>query len=398
MDARPEALAGLPNPGSAPMTREHMAAARAHTLSARTRMFVILLALLAFWVFACDDDASAEQAVGVQTHLMWGGVDNADVERQLDKVAESGAGVIRLDVGWASLQPDGPGQWSDWALNRLDNIIAEANERDIRVLVTFWQSPCWASSAPAKKKQGCEGAWWDRQVQLYAPRYVTDYASALAVLVQRYGDQVDAWEIWSEPNGRASYRARHTVRSYVRLTKSAYTAAKATDPNTTIVAGALMWADRGFTRRLYRKGIEGYFDALSIHPYSDARSPLDASGEGKYVRGSFARGVPAVRDLMQRRGDDKPLWLTEFGWSTTSVRDSAGWLNGVNEDTQARYVTQALEKIQEWDYVDVAIYFKLEDTSADERDTVANFGLLEDDGSEKRAFEAFKEAAQPFAG
>ena len=379
------------------MTREHMAAARTHTLSARTRMFVILLALLAFWVVSGDDDASAEQTVGVQTHLLWGGVDNSDVERQLDKVAESGAGVIRLDVGWASLQPDGPGQWSDWALNRLDNVIAEANERDIRVLVTFWQSPCWASSAPESRKQGCDGAWWDRKVQLYAPRYVRDYASALAVLVQRYGDQVDAWEIWSEPNGRASYRSRHTVKSYVRLVKSAYTAAKTTDPNATIVAGALMWADRGFTRRLYRQGIEGYFDAFSIHPYSDDRSPLDTSGEGKYVRGSFARGVPAVRELMVKKGDDKPLWLTEFGWSTANVRNSAGWLNGVNEDTQARYVTQALDKIQSWDYVDVGIYFKLEDTSPNEGDTVANFGLLEDDGSEKPAFEAFQEAAQPFA-
>lgn len=361
-------------------------------------MFVIVIAFLAFWAFTGNDDARAEQAVGMQTHLLWGGVDSDDVSEQLDRVAESGAGIIRLDVGWASLQPDGPGQWSDWALNRLDNVVAEANERDIRVLVTFWQSPCWASGAPEAKKQGCEGAWWDRKVQLYAPKDVRDYAAALAVLVQRYGDRVDAWEIWSEPNGRASYRAKHTANSYVRMTKSAYTAAKTVDPNSTIVAGALMWADRGFTRRLYRKGIKGYFDAFSIHPYSDDRSPLDTSGEGKYIRGSFAAGVPAVHQLMERRGDDKPLWLTEFGWSTASVRGSAGWLNGVSEETQARYVTQALEKIQDWDYVDVGIYFKLLDTSSNERDTVANFGLLEDDGSPKPAYDAFQAAAQPFAG
>lgn len=367
----------------------------APALSTRSALMCLVAATLVLLSVGFTSPACAEQTVGVQTHLLWGGVAETDASEQLDKTAEGGAGIIRLDVGWASLQPDARGEWSQWALDRLDYVIEEANERGLRVLVTLWQSPCWASAAPEAKKQGCEGAWWDRKVQLYAPKDPNDYANALATLVERFGSQVDSWEIWSEPNGRASYRAKRTVHSYVDLTQAAYTAAKQVDPATTIVAGALMWADRGFTRRLYRAGIEGYFDAFSIHPYSDDRSPLDP-GDDRYVRGSFVRGVPAVRDLMERRGDLKPLWLTEFGWSTTTVRNSANWLNGVGEETQARFVTQALDQIQEWSYVDVAIYFKLEDTSSDPADTVANFGLLNYDGTPKPAYEAFQAAAQPF--
>ena len=108
--------------------------------------------------------------------------------------------------------------------------------------------------------------------------------------------------------------------------------------------------------------------------------------------------MPAVRELMERRGDPKPLWLTEFGWSTTTVRGSSNWLNGVGEQTQATYVSQALDQVQEWPYVDVAIYFKLADTSPDPADTVANFGLLNYDGSPKPAYGAFQDAAQPFDG
>ena len=366
-------------------------------LGPRSALMCLAVATLALFSVGFSTPACAQQTAGVQTHLLWGGVDEADVSEQLDRTVASGAGIIRLDVGWASLQPGARGEWSQWALDRLDHVIAEANERGLRVLATFWQSPCWASTAPASRKQGCAGAWWERGVQLHTPKDADDYASALATLVDRYGSRVDSWEIWSEPNGRASYRAKRTVRSYVDLTKSAYTAAKAVDPTTTIVAGALMWADKRFTSRLYRAGIKGYFDAFSIHPYSDDRSPL-AAGDDQYVRGSFIRGVPAVRDLMERRGDPKPLWLTEFGWSTTNVRNSANWLNGVGEGTQARFVTEALGQIQKWPYVDVAIYFKLADTSSDPADTVANFGLLSYNGNPKPAYEAFQAAAQPFDG
>ena len=200
----------------------------------------LIAATLALFSVGFTSPACAEQTVGVQTHLMWGGVDQADVSEQLDRTASSGAGIIRLDVGWASLQPNARGEWSQWALDRLDHVIEEANERGLRVLVTLWSSPCWASTAPEAKKRGCEGAWWDRKVQLYAPKDPNDYANALAMLVDRYGSQVDSWEIWTEPNGRDSYRAQRTVRSYVVLTRAAYTAAKQVDPTSTIVAGALM--------------------------------------------------------------------------------------------------------------------------------------------------------------
>ncbi len=356
-------------------------------------MLCLTAVFLGFCAFAPASQADSTQDIGVQTHLLWGGVDEAEVNRQLDAVKESGAEIIRLDVGWASLQPDGPDEWSNWALGRLDTAIDAANERGIKVLVTFWQSPCWASSAPASLKQGCSGAWWERNVALYTPSHASDYANALATMVERYGSRVDGWEIWSEPNGRASYRAKRTVHSYTRLTKVAYRAVKATDASATVVAGALMWADLGFTRRLYRAGIKGYFDAYSFHPYSDDRAPSDESG---ILRGSFARGVPAIHRFMLKHNDPKPLWLTEFGWSTTSVRGSANWLNGVSEQTQANYIGEALDEIAGWDYVDVAIYFKLMDTSSDDSDTVANFGLMRYDGSPKPAYSAFERSTAAF--
>ena len=49
-------------------------------------------------------------------------------------------------------------------------------------------------------------------------------------------------------------------------------------------------------------------------------------------------------------GDAKPMWLTEFGWSTTS--DS--W--GVSAQTQADYLLRAYRMLEQDSYVQVAIW------------------------------------------
>jgi len=153
-----------------------------------------------------------------------------------------------------------------------------------------------------------------------------------------------------------------------------------------------MNSDAVFTERLYDLGIEGYFDAFSIHPYSEDRSPLDPGSE-RYRHLSFVRGIPAVRDVMTRHGDTRPLWLTEFGWNTSSVRGSDAWRNGVEETTQADYLSQALELLQGQPDVDVAVVYELQDVGTDRGAPLDNFGLLRHDRSPKPAFDAFRSAA-----
>jgi hypothetical protein len=335
--------------------------------------------------------APAAQTAGVQAHLLWSGVDAAEVERQLAGAKAAGAGMVRVDVGWAGIEPV-KGERSDWYLGRLDRVVERAGAHDLDVLLTFWETPCWASSAPESAKQGCEGAWWERGVQLYPPTRPDDYAKALAFVAGRYGSRVRGWEIWNEPNSYDYFRSSSPARDYAALVKAAYPKAKAAAPRSTIVAGSLMWADADFTRRLYDEGIGGCFDAFSIHPYSDDRSPVDG-GHDAYIRGSFLRGVPAVHDVMVAERDAKPLWLTEFGWSTSTVRGSANWRNGVSEETQADYVFAAFEQMREWSYVDVGVYFNLVDTGTRRDAPEDNFGLRRGDGTAKPSWHAFRRAA-----
>ena len=338
---------------------------------------------------------AAPHMAGVQTHVLWANVSNSEMDRQLDTLKDLHAGITRVDVGWASIEPEAKGRYDSWYLGRLDHLVQGASARGIKLLLLFAETPCWASTAPSDLKQGCDGAWWDRDVQNYAPRHASDYADALAFVVKRYGDRVAAWEVWNEPNQDNFFHSSDPVGDYAAMVRAAYPAAKAADPHAMIVAGSLSDSDFEFADALYRHGVKGYFDAFSIHPYSDDRSPLDTAVDSP--RYSFTRGVPAVHRVMLRHGDDKPLWLTEFGWSTCDVRGPVHWRNCVDRSTQATFLRRAFQQMRAWSYVPVGIWFNLKNTTGAPDDRVGNYGLLTQGGSAKPAFAAFRSVSDELA-
>ena len=355
-----------------------------------------VLAVLLLAALALAPAARAGQTPAVHTHLLWGSADTAEMDRQLDWAKGAGAGLVRVDVGWASMEKDGKGRYDAWYLSKVDAVVDKAEARGLKVLFTFWETPCWASEAPDDVKQGCAGQWWGRDVQRYPPVNPADYGDALAYMVRRYGSRVAAWEIWNEPNLDYFFITPQPVAEYAQLVKAGYRAAKAADPSATIVAGSLADADFGFTEAAYRQGVKGHFDAWSVHPYSGDRSPLHRN-EDQYIRYSFVRGVPAVRDVMLREGDDKPVWLTEFGWSTCTVRNARSYDNCVSESTQAQYLTEAYRQMRSWSYVPVGVWYNLRDRGTDLGDRVSNYGLVRHDGSAKPAYAAFRAASAELA-
>ena len=364
------------------------------------RAFPALLVAAAALAIAAPAGA-AEPVAGVQTHLLWFDVSDAEVDRQLDEVQALGGGMVRVDVGWSSLQENGPDGWSDWYLEKLDRVVDEAEERGIQLLLTFTWTPCWASSAPPAIKQGCEGEWWNRRVQYYPPENAEDFGNAAAAMAARYRGRVAAWEIWNEPNHPGYFTTTgNRVAEYVQMVQASYEKIKAADPDTTVLAGSLAWSDFNFTKRLYEAGIKGYFDAFSIHPYSGDRSPLNKlrHHSRRSRKTSFVRGIPAVRKRMLQHGDNKPLWLTEFGWNTSNVRDGAPWENGVTERRQAKYLRLAFKRIARWNYVPVAIWFGLENIGTNPMEGLDNYGLVEADGDRKLAFDAFQNTSARLAG
>src|SRR5215210_3008781 len=120
-------------------------------------------------------ESKAAQLPGVHAHLLWSNVDDAEMDRQLDLAKRGGAKIVRTDLGWATLEEGGKGQFARWYLRRVDRLVDAAQARGLKLLIGVVNSPCWASTAPADLKQDCSSGWWGRGVGAYPPADPVDY-------------------------------------------------------------------------------------------------------------------------------------------------------------------------------------------------------------------------------
>ena len=308
------------------------------------------------------------------------------MKRDLDLTARAGANVARVDIGWASLEEAGKGKRSRWYVRRLDHFMAAAKTRGIKVIATLVGSPCWASTAPRVLKRGCRGAWWERGVEIYPPRRATDYGDAARFIAKRYGSRLAALEIWNEPNLEDYFASRRPAADYARLVKAGYRGSKRGDRSVPVLAGSLAWSDVPFLEKLWRRGIRGHYDGISIHPYNEGRAPASTSPE-EDEQYSFLHGPRSVHAAQRATGDETDLWLTEFGWS--SCADGA-WC--VGESQQASYVKQAFELLESEPHVRAATVYNLRERGDDPVDREDNYGLVNLDFSPKPAYGALRSA------
>lgn len=346
--------------------------------------------ILALLVLVCAAPAAAGPRLrGVQLHSLWYDVSLKDMDRELDLAKAAGSTVVRVDVVWGSLETEGKGRFEATYVERLTRFMNGARARGMKVVATLWSTPCWASTAPAELRQGCAGAWWDRNVGAYPPRDPQDYADIAQWLTRRYGRSLAALEIWNEPNNTTTdrfWQARSKAAAYARLVKAAYPAAKRGNPRVPVIAGALSFADRAFLQRLYAYGIEPYEDGISIHPYNEWRDPTDP-WDPRYTKYTFAQGIAWIRDAMLAAGDRSQVWVTEFGWST-----GLGNRWTVSDADQALFIGKAFALLAGLDYVAEATVYNLVATSGDPFSFEGGFGLLNPDYSPKPAYAALTKA------
>ena len=243
-------------------------------------------------------DRPATRPVDTMFHGLWTSYTDEQRAQVLDRLQAAGVTSVRIDLSWIMLQPDGPQSYYGWGVDFVDRVIAMANERNIRPLMTLWLTPAWANGNAGER---------------VAPYRAEDYARVAGWAANRWRGKVVGWEVWNEPNSDAFLRGADPA-AYARLLQAAYPAIKAGDPNAAVVFGGVEYNDVDWLRRAYDAGAKGSFDVLATHPYQGiADLPPDALDGTKWTM----RSVSAVRELMVERGDEaKPIWFTEFGWST----------------------------------------------------------------------------------
>ena len=340
---------------------------------------------------ACNGDSQAQeprQLVGVQLHPLWSGVRARDASRELDIAKRAGADVVRIDIGWATLEHSGKGRFSQTYARRVDAFLAAARKRDIRVVATLMDTPCWASRAPAALRQGCRGRWWDRGVVRFPPRRSRDYADAAVYVARRWGDRLRALEIWNEPNLPEFMRSADPVIDYSRMLRSSYGRIKRVKPRLTVLGGSMSRSDGAFLTALFDRGhIAGHYDAISYHPYSSDPASAENPNGATY---SLIGGTVWLHDIMTTHGDERGLlWATEAGASTCGAHPDC-----VSEAEQAERVGTYIRVARQFPYVKALIIYNLRDRGAPPSNNPnLGYGLVRRDLRPKPSLAAFRAAA-----
>lgn len=259
------------------------------------------------------------------------------LQQALELVTDGGFVWVRQDFPWAAMEP-APGryEWTTW-----DRIVAAVAAQGLRLIAVLDQAPAWAGSPPRP----------------------ADFARFAGALAERYGQQIDHYQIWHNPNLSDGWGAPPNAAAYAELLRQATQAIRTADPQARILLGSLAptreqgpdnLTDLAFLRALYAAGAGPYFDIASVQPYGFDTGPDDRRvGEGVL---NFSRAL-LLREEMIAHGDQgKAVWASHFGWNSLPAQwnDFPSIWGQVDQATQAAYTGAAMQRArEEWPWMGV---------------------------------------------
>jgi hypothetical protein len=299
-------------------------------------------------------DPASGLRTGMAAHLMWQSL--ADTNADLDRMLAAGMHYVRFDVSWRNSEPS---KGSYLYLDKLDQVIAAVQARGMDLTITVIETPGWANG----------------NAGMFAPpSNMADYASFLGVLAQRYAARSGmVWEIWNEQNDPHFWTTGPDVAQYTAMLRAAYAAVKANDPDATVITGGILFNNTAFLDGIYANGGGDSFDGLAIHPYTINRPPSDTSSP--YY--SYASSVPQFQAVLAAHDQaSKPLWVTEFGWSTAKVTDA----------TRATWFSDAVRIARGWSNVRGLAAYTIRQSQ------FAEYGLITASGGVTQSWAAYAAA------
>jgi hypothetical protein len=237
-----------------------------------------------------------------------------------------GFGTERLwDTGtvWSQLEPSqGVFNWAN-----LDQRIALADQKNVRLIYTFGGTPSWASSNPnisfcaalnADPKNCCNYGTG----QCAPPSNINDWDEFVRQIVTHANGKIKFWEIWNEPNLPQFYTG--ILSELLAMAQHAYRIIKSIDPGAQILNPPPTLSTQGeWLSQYFQIGGDAVSDIVSIHLY-----PMSAPDGGVPIQ-----PIDQVKAVMKRFNQDKKqLWVSEGGWGENSYLPNA--------DAQAAFLAQ----------------------------------------------------------
>jgi aryl-phospho-beta-D-glucosidase BglC (GH1 family) len=363
----------------------------------------LLTALLAVLVPTAAS-AAGRMPIGFQDDPTFRWLEGAPA--QLDRVQEAGASIIRATADWRAIAPKRPARATNpfdpaYNLNDLDDMIRNAQQRGIQVMLTIWGTPGWANGGKEPN---------------VPPRKVADLQNFARALADRYSGRhagypyVGHYSIWNEPNLQIflspQFNAKGKIVSpitYAKLYKAGYKGIKTGNKKALVAIGETSNQGRDhpakgkigdsvapatFARML--GGIKGLrFDAYAEHPYA-TRPNLSPSQKVRFpnVTMTQLKHFEDMLDVWFKR-KDVPVWITEYGYET-----KPGEPAGVTNSQQSKYMSQVIRQLKADPRVHMFIWFIFKDS----KQSLWQSGLFNASGAAKSSYRTFSNLAPTVAG
>lgn len=262
---------------------------------------------------------AADKSLGVNADLSR--LDAAERQEALAAMEAAGFRWLRQRIGWDRVAAEqGVYDWAVW-----DEIVEVVTRHNLRLIAVLDGSPAWART---------EG---DAGNPLAPPIEARDFGDFAEALAARYGDVIDHYQIWDEPNIAPHWGGGEIdPAAYRNLLREGAIRIRAADPGAVIVLAALAptvepgganMSEMLFLDALYRQGAAEWFDVVAVQPYGleDALETPPNPARLNWQRAAL------IREVMETHED----WDTAV-WAVSS---------GLTEDTES--IEAAIERVRE---------------------------------------------------
>ncbi|HLF29219.1 MAG TPA: O-antigen ligase family protein [Anaerolineae bacterium] len=279
-------------------------------------------------------------AVGVNVALEQ--YDDAALRENLNRIEASGLSWVRQTFAWSQIEPE-RGQF-DW--DNADRIVAAVSDTSLNLIAVLDTAPQWSTNQPANQPTS-------------PPTNLQDFAEFARAFAQRYGDRIDYYQIWDEPNLGDRWNGEVNPVAYAELLRQARDAIREVDPHAVIIlaglaptveTSAVNMADWLFLRKLYESGARDTFDVVAGKPYGFDTGPDDRRVDAEVLNFSH---LILLREEMVAHGDaGKALWASHFGWNT---HPGSTWGQATPEQ-QVDWTQAAIQRARhEWPWLGVMV-------------------------------------------
>jgi hypothetical protein len=205
---------------------------------------------------------------------------------------------------------------NEFDFTHLDQYVALAHQKRVKILLPLVGTPSWASARPEEVKGGTPPGY------AAEPANMDDWRNFVRAVATRYKGQIEAYEIWNEPNEEVFWTG--SVQQIVDMSREAFQIVKTVDPGALVVSPACtVESGPKYLDDFLKKGGGKYSDVIGYHYYVRAKPPeaiIDIAAQ--------------VKDILRANHVDQPVWNTEAGWPDPKPFPS--------DELAAAYVARAL--------------------------------------------------------